>query len=86
MHMDRAIFDLHASVEATSLYILICALLDQQESPTLTRARVQWNGAGDALVSAAKELMRRGVVEEINPFSEEEPLRVNPKEKWDHTH
>ena len=83
MHMDRAIFDLHASVEATSLYILICALLDQQESPTLTRARVQWNGGGDKLVTAAKELMRRGVLEEMNPFSEDKPLRVNPKDKWD---
>jgi len=83
MLMDRAIFDLNASVEATSLYILLCALLDQQELPTLTRAKVQWNGSGENLVSAAEELMRRGVLQEIHPLRDDEPLRVNPRDKWD---
>ncbi len=48
MHMDRAIFNLEASVEATSLYILLCALLDQGEPLTLDRAHraMEWNEGG----------------------------------------
>jgi hypothetical protein len=83
MHMDRAIFDLNASVEATSLYILICALLDQQELPTLNRAKVQWNGSSENLVSAIEELMRRGVLQKMNPLRDDEPLRLNRREEWD---
>jgi hypothetical protein len=83
MHMDRAIFDLNASVEATSLYILICALLDQQELPTLKRAKVQWNGSGENLMSATEELMRRGVLQVMHPLRDDEPLRVNPRHEWD---
>jgi len=82
MHMDRAIFDLEATVEATSLYILLCALLDQGESLTLDRARVQWNGNGDNLVRAAQELMDRNVLEEMRPLENNKPLRMQPRDKW----
>jgi len=63
MHMDRAIFDLNASISATSLYILMCALLDQgEEGITLDRASLQWNGSREELHAAAEELVRRGVL------------------------
>jgi len=82
MHMDRAIFELNASVEATSLYILICALMDQGESPTLSRAIVQWHGTMETLTTAAEELIRRGVLEGPSPIPEEQPVKVNPTDKW----
>ncbi len=82
MTMDRAIFELKASVEATSLYILICALMDQGETPTPTRAAVQWHGTMDTLLKAAEELIQRGVLEGQPPVPEEQPLRINPSEKW----
>jgi len=82
MHMDRAIFELNASVEATSLYILICALMDQGESPTLERAIVQWHGTMETLLKAAEELMQRGVLEKSTPISKEQPVRVNSSDKW----
>jgi hypothetical protein len=82
MRMDRAIFDLQASVEATSLYILLCALLDQEELPTLDRARILWNGSGESLVTAAEELIRRGVLEVAHPLTDDKPLKVNSREKW----
>jgi len=82
MHMDRAIFDLKASVEATSLYILLCALLDQGEPTSIERARVQWNGTEDGLIRAAQELMIRGVLELRNPLSEKTVLTLNPKGQW----
>ena len=78
MHMDRAIFDLNTSVGATSLYILVCALLDQGEQGiTLDRVSVQWNGSREELHAAAEELVRRGVL-----TGGDGHFHVNSKEKW----
>lgn len=82
MHMDRTIFELNASVEATSLYILICALMDQGEKPTPERAAVQWHGTMESLLTAAEELTQRGVLEGTPPLAQDQPLLVNPRYKW----
>ncbi|NLI81369.1 MAG: hypothetical protein GX443_06725 [Deltaproteobacteria bacterium] len=84
MHMDRAIFDLRASVEATSLYILICALLDQgEERVTLNRAFQQWNGTREELMQAADELSRRGVVSfPRGSWGDDDPVRLESRESW----
>ena len=82
MHMDRAIFELNAGVEATSLYILLCALLDQGESLTLNRARAQWNGDEKELFEAAAELVRRGVLSTAEPLAADNILIINPRDKW----
>lgn len=80
--MDRAIFELNASIEATSLYILLCALMDQGERPTLKRALVQWNGTEATMASAAAELARRGVIEAPIPVPEEVALLLKPGHDW----
>jgi hypothetical protein len=81
--MDRAIFELKASVDATSLYILICALLDQGVvMVTAGRALNQWSGTRESLFSATEELMNRKVLERMQPLSDETHLHVNSKEKW----
>lgn len=80
--MDRAIFELNAGVEATSLYILLCALLDQGEDLTLNRARAQWNGDDEDLSAAAAELVRRGVLRAAEPLGGDTPLAVTPREEW----
>lgn len=80
--MDRAIFELNAGVEATSLYILICALMDQGESPTLNRAVFQWHGTKETLREAAEELISRGVLARPASMSEDLPLQVNPSTMW----
>ena len=78
MHMDRAIFDLNASVGATSLYILVCALLDQGEDGiTLDRVGLQWNGSREELYAAAEELVLRGVLS-----GGSDHFHVNAKENW----
>lgn len=83
MHMDRAIFDLQASVGATSLYILICALMDQgDENVTLSRASHKWNGTREELHQAVEELIQRGVLNDADGRGEDVPLQVNPREKW----
>ncbi len=82
MHMDRLIFDLKASVEATSLYILLCAFLDQGEAPTLEQARSRWNGDDESLVNAAMELMGHGVLERALPVPMDVPLSIHPSDQW----
>jgi hypothetical protein len=80
--MDRAIFNLEASVEATSLYILLCALEDQEEPLTLDRASVLWNGTREDLVSAVEELFQRGVLDGSQPLTRDQPLQVKRSEEW----
>jgi hypothetical protein len=80
--MDRAIFNLEASVEATSLYILLCALEDQEEPLTLDRASVLWNGTREDLVRAAEELILRGVLDGNRPLNRDQPIQINPRETW----
>jgi len=80
--MDRAIFDMNLGLEATSLYILICALCDQGETPTMDRIRVQWNGSIEKLLEAAEELVHHGIADGSLPIRENEPLHINPREKW----
>lgn len=80
--MDRAIFDLNASVEATSLYILICALMDQGEPPSLNNAQVKWNGTRESLEAAADELLQLGVLEVVPPFTPDKHLHISPRTNW----
>ena len=82
MPMDRAIFNLEASVEATSLYILLCALEDQEELLTIDRAGIQWNGTREDLVRAVEELIQRGVLDGSQPLAQDQPLQVKRSEEW----
>ena len=82
MNMDRRIFNLEASVEATSLYILLSALADQGETLTLDRAAVQWNETKEDLLKAANELIRRGVLTGNQPLTQDQPLQLNPADQW----
>ena len=82
MHMDRAIFDLNTSVEATSAYILICSLMDQAHSPTLKTIRSLWNGNEESLLAALRELMGKQVLEPREDLTEESHVSVNPADKW----
>ena len=82
MNMDRAIFELDASVEATSLYIILCALMDQGVAPTLDQARPKWSGAEESLVAAAEELVRRGVLHAGLPIRPDAHLHPTTRDQW----
>ena len=81
-HMDRTIFNLKASVPATSLYILICSLLDEGESPTLDRARTLWNGTEEDLGEAIRELSERKILEPLPSSLNGKPVRLNLGSNW----
>jgi len=82
MNMDRDIFNLQASTEATSLYILICALMDLGQPPTLPQVRAKWTGDEESLQKAVRELTRRGVLESAHHSGEDEPFSVRSRENW----
>ncbi len=82
MTMDRAIFDMNASVEATSLYILLCALGDEGNPVTLETARQRWNSSEEDLMNGARELMHLGVIIGEEPLSHETPLHIQPRSHW----
>ncbi len=82
MNMDRAIFDLKASVEATSLYIIICSFLDEGIPPNLSNVRMRWNGTDENLMASLEELSRCGVLETKLTLREDETLGVTSREQW----
>ncbi len=82
MNMDRDIFNLKASTEATSLYILICALKDLGQLPTLPEIRAKWTGNEESLRNALKELMLRGVLDASHSLSEDEPFAIRSRADW----
>lgn len=82
MNMDRAIFDLEISVEATSLYILLCALMDAGEDPTLENAFPKWNGTEESLTTAVGELIERCVITGAVPTPKNMHLHPNSRDRW----
>ena len=82
MNMDRSIFDLNLSTEATSLYILICSFLDQGQAPTLESLRPYWNNDDQSLVNAGRELIQRHVVKGKEALSSDTPIELTPKDCW----
>ena len=81
-HMDRTIFHLRASVPATSLYILICSLLDEGEAPTLNRAMELWSGSEEEFQGAMQELIQRGILAPPRPMLNGRPRHLNLTSNW----
>jgi hypothetical protein len=82
MSMDRMIFEMKASVLATSLYMLLCSHLDEGQKPTLNLARRVWNSTEEDLAEAARELIGLNVLKPIDPLEFDLPISINPREKW----
>ncbi len=80
--MDRTIFLRKLSTLATSLYILICRLLDDGQSPTLARIRKLWNGTEPDLAVAAEELVKEGILVPMDLSQEEKRWWVFPSTQW----
>ena len=81
-HMDRTIFLKNISTLATSLYILVCRLLDDDLSPTLARIRQLWNGTETDLAVAAEELVKEGILVPVDFSQEDKRWWVFPSTQW----
>jgi hypothetical protein len=82
MNMDRAIFEMQLSVEATSLYILLCALIDQGAPPTLEEAIRRWTGTEDSMMAAVEELVKRCILNLSLPVPKDIHLHPTTRDRW----
>jgi hypothetical protein len=82
MVMDRKIFSLNLSVEATSAYILICNLAESGTPITIESAGTFWNDKPEALVSALEELNRHRIIFEALDANQMRQYCLNPSDRW----
>ena len=82
MLMDRKIFNLNLSVEATSAYILVCSFVEGGAPATVESLGPFWNGPRQELPSALTELRSRGIIEEILDERLVRRYLPNPAEFW----
>ena len=83
MLMDRKIFKMKLSVEATSAYILICTLAESGTPVTIESAGSFWNDSPEALTRALTELSRHGVIYEVLDAKQIRQYFVNPPDLWE---
>ena len=63
--MSQKIFQLNLSVETTSIYILCCALADNQKPISVKNIQEIWNGSHQALVTGLENLEKRNILVKI---------------------
>ncbi|UCG21927.1 MAG: hypothetical protein JSU80_04955 [Deltaproteobacteria bacterium] len=80
--MDRKIFSLNLSVEATSAYILICNLAESGTPITIESAGTFWNDKPEALLSALEELNRHRIIFEALDANQMRQYYLNPSDRW----
>jgi hypothetical protein len=83
--MNREIFNLNLSVEATSAYILICNLAESGTPITIESAGTFWNDKPEALVSALEELKCHRIVFEAQTSNQMRQYYLNPSDHWKKT-
>ena len=82
MVVDRKIFSLNLSVEATSAYILICNLAESGTPITIESAGTFWNDKPEALLSALEELNRHRIIFEALDANQMRQYYLNPSDRW----
>ncbi len=83
MLMDRTIFSINLSVEATSAYILICTLAESGVPVTIESAQSFWNDTSEALASALEELLHHCIIHEALDSNQVRQYFINPPDLWE---
>lgn len=76
--MDQRIFELGLSVEATSLYLLLCPLAEGGAALTRQNVMSYWNASPAKLEAAAAELSVHGVIEQ----NDDGAWEIRPSQYW----
>ncbi|MFH1138771.1 MAG: hypothetical protein V1816_22060 [Pseudomonadota bacterium] len=80
--MDRQIFNMKLSVEATSAYIIVTSLTGDNLRPSLDFIAARWTTTPEALAAALNELVERRILEP-GVGSQGEPLYYpTPSSLW----
>jgi hypothetical protein len=80
--MDRNIFNLKLTVEATSAYIIVTAVMGENVHPTREVIRAKWNKDDRDLEAALSELMDRGVLQHRTGLDGADLYYPNPSSLW----
>jgi hypothetical protein len=83
MLMNRKIFALDLSVEATSAYILICTLAESGTPVTIESAGSFWTDSPEALTRALEELTRHRIIHETLDSNQMRQYLLNPPDRWE---
>jgi hypothetical protein len=78
--MYRKIFELGLSVEATSLYLLLDALIAADTPLNMENVESRWNATEEMLKSSITELQMNGVIQ-VNGNN----FTINPVSMWTET-
>jgi hypothetical protein len=81
--MDRKIFSLDLSVEATSAYILICTLTESRTPVTIESTGSFWNDSPEALTRALEELKGHRILYEKLDSNQVRQYLINPSDLWE---
>lgn len=80
--MDRSIFNLNLSVEATSAYIVVTALVGDNLRPSLDAIQGRWTKSNPELDEALRELIGRNVLRAVNSPDGQPLYYPNPATIW----
>jgi hypothetical protein len=81
--IDREIFNTGLSVEAISLYLLCCGLIDAGAAPTLEMLRSRWNESAEALQVCLDDLVGKGILRRLSTAGTgEEEFRPVKPDHW----
>ena len=81
--MNREIFNTGLPVEAISLYLLCCGLLDAGVSPTTEMLRSKWNASEGAFTSSLNALLEKRILRRSPADnSGEVELRPTDRHSW----
>jgi hypothetical protein len=81
--MDRKIFQMNLSVEATSAYILICNLAESGAPVTIESAGAFWHNTVETLAEAIGELKRHRIIYEIVDSRQMRQYLINSSDLWE---
>ena len=82
--MDQRIFSLDLPVEAVSLYLLCCGLVDGGATVSATNINKMWNGTPEELVNAHTILAAKNILKRILSDGEgHEMFRVMDADEWE---
>lgn len=81
-HMDQNIFKLEMSVEATSAYILVVSIMEQNIRPAMDEITLRWTKSAEELDQALTELEERKVVVSMTAPDGVLIYNPNPSSLW----
>lgn len=80
--MDRHIFNLNLSVEATSAYIIVTSLAEENAPPTLEALQGRWSKSSHELDQALEELLGRNILQQRTGPDKAAMFYPNPSSLW----